>query len=268
MYSWIDKLIVAIAGEMTDTRFESKEIDVTNAGDLTSNQTTLQATNAALDAHEDPMNICYVTDIEADATANLRNKERFKESDEVKSQSKESSSTSNNACYGVFRISDGSLAQGGDTILDLGKEKRMKKVSNLSSVFWNHVCPFVIFILLSASVATIIFHPLDFNAKPYRFELVNYGDGGFPVIFNGPESPKGSICVKGMPAEQIKNIGLVVLRNLFDKAYSKMRIIGEIRYPAGLDENLRNPFLYPSCTGKEKSLIECDQYGLGVAIPD
>ena len=116
----------------------------------------------------------------------------------------------------------------------------------------------------------ILFHPLAFKAKPYQLELLKWRNGGFPVIFSTEESQKGFICVKGKSENDILKIAMVISRQLQNRSTDgRVRIFtGKLDYPKDYAKDLKIPFLLPSCSGHEERLIECKQYGLGVAIPE
>ena len=168
----------------------------------------------------------------------------------------------------VSTKSDGSLPHSSNSTLK--SEERIIHEGRLRKLISAVLCPLIIFSLLCGALIAILVHPLAYKAQPYRYELVSFGGGMIPVVFHGgggPNAQKGPICVDGMSPNEIMKIGLVIFKKI--RNYKERGLMmGEVNYPDELAGDLGKPFLYPSCTGEEQDLLECKQYGLGVAIPE
>ena len=264
LYTWVNTLLVATISNMAESGSHSLE----NQNTILTQNPEMTESSASGQNYEYMSNISDVTDVEVA----MSNKKTYYDNKAMNDASASaitgSSGGTTDTTESVFTISDEVAEQSSEAAMTTNDERPQNRgPMNRRHLFCNCCCPFIICFFLFGALCAILFHPLNFKAEPYRLELVNYGAGGFPVVLNKEGSAKGSICVKGMSAERIVRIGLVIARQRSVLA-NRRHLIGELSYPKNLEANLKYPFLYPTCTGEENHLIECEQYGLGVAIPD
>ena len=165
-----------------------------------------------------------------------------------------------------------------ETSMKTMKEKALKSLSTLAQ----SICPLFILFVFLCILGTILVYPMKFKAEPFHIEFEGREKGckdGFPLISSTSESTKGYICIEGKSTSEVIKIAAVIARQLKMLTVisskgkevvkkGKTLLIGNISLNKKDPHLPKKPFLYPSCTGNEKTLAECQHYGLAVRIPE